>query len=131
MPPRCPCLVLTRTYTSMMTISRTRKRYYAPRGILFLPRWILSHAYASIISLPALRSFRYLLFIYPLDTLEDTICRRIRRRWRNPAEVMGEKARFPSHPRRNVIIINIIDKRYASSIEEFSQRNRNSPRFKD
>lgn len=47
---------------------------------------------------------------------------------------MGEKARFPNHPRRNVVIINITDQKYdtdASGVEEPGQRDRNSPRFED
>jgi len=46
---------------------------------------------------------------------------------------MGEKARFPSYPRRNIVIINMADQRDDTSYIEESdlQRDRNSPRFKD
>lgn len=134
MPPRCPCLVLARTYTS--TISRTRKRYYAPRGISLLPRRILSHAYASIISLPVCSATVSLFTPYlpagyagrynlPKDFAEgeETL-----------AEAMREKARFSSHPRRNAVIINMTDQRDdtdAGGIEESDRRDRNSSRFED
>ena len=46
---------------------------------------------------------------------------------------MGEKARFPSHSRRNIVIINMADQRDDTNYIEESdlQRDRNSPRFKD
>jgi hypothetical protein len=102
MPPRCPHL----DHAHM--ISCTAK-WYCAFSLISHGWMMLSRIYAPIISLPAARGrlVTYSLFTRWTRCEIQSSCRR-----EAAAEAMAERKRDPprSHPRRNIVIINIDDR---------------------